>query len=69
MVNVSAAKLEKLENLITKEFKFDSTPLGKAVCWKCGRVLCANNIGTSRTYLVLPAKGMTESEAPASVYL
>ena len=32
MVNVSAAKLKKLENLITKEHKFDSTPLGKAVC-------------------------------------
>ena len=68
MVNVSPAKLKKLENLITKEFKFDSTPLGKAVCWKCGRVLCAN-VGTSRTYLVLPPKGMTESEAPASAYL
>ena len=68
MVNVSAAKLKKLENLITKEHKFDSTPLGKAVCWKCGRVLCAN-VGTSRTYLVLPPKGLTESEAPASAYL
>ena len=63
MVNFSAAKLKKLENLITKEHKFDSTPLGKAVCWKCGRVLCAN-VGTSRTYLVLPPKGLTESEAP-----
>ena len=68
MVNVSTAKLKKLENLMTKEFKFDSTPLGKAVCWKCGRVLCAN-VGTSHTYLVLPPKGMTESEAPASAYL
>ena len=68
MVNVSAAKLKKLENLITKEHKFDSTPLGKAVCWKCGRVLCAN-VGTSHTYLVLPPKGLTESEAPASAYL
>ena len=68
MVNVSAAKLKKLENLITKEFKFDSTPLGKAVCWKCGRILCAN-VGTSRTYLALPPKGMTEAEAPASAYL
>ena len=68
MVNVSAVKLKKLENLITKEHKFDSTPLGKAVCWKCGRVLCAN-VGTSRTYLVLPPKGLTESEAPASAYL
>ena len=68
MVNVSAAKLKQLESLITKECKFDSTPLGKAVCWKCGRVLFAN-VGTSRTYLVLPPKGMTESEAPASAYL
>ena len=68
MLNVSAAKLKNLENLITKEFKFDSTPLGKAVCWKCGRILCAN-VGTSRTYLALPPKGMTEAEAPASAYL
>ena len=34
MVNVSAAKLKRLENRIIKECKFDSTPLGKAVCWK-----------------------------------
>ena len=34
MVNVSAAKLKRLENRIIKECKFDSTLLGKAVCWK-----------------------------------
>ena len=34
MVNVSAAKLKRLENRIIKECKFDSTPLGTAVCWK-----------------------------------
>ena len=68
MVNVSTAKLKRLENLIAKQCKFDTTPLGKAVCWKCGRILCAN-VGTGRTYLVLPPKGMTEAEAPASGYL
>ena len=64
MVNVSAAKLKKLEQLI-KECKFDSTPLGKAICWKCGRILYSNVV-TSRTCLVLPLKGMTQAEAPAS---
>ena len=68
MVNLSAAKLKRLENLIAKQYKFDATPLGKAVCWKCGRILCTN-VGTSRTYLVPPPKGMTEAEAPASGYL
>ena len=68
MVNVSAAKLKRLENLITKECKFDATPLGKAVCWKCGWILCAC-VGSSRAYLVPPPKGMTEGEAPASAYL
>ena len=68
MVNVSAAKLKRLEKLIVKERKFDSTPLGKAVCWKCGRILCAN-VGSSRTYLVVPPKGIAEADAPASAYL
>ena len=68
MVNVSATKLNKLKKLFSKECKFDSTPLGKTICWKCGRILYSN-IGSSCTYLVLPPKGMTEAEAPASAYL
>ena len=32
MVNVSADKLKRLEKLIAKECKFDTTPLGKVVC-------------------------------------
>ena len=67
-MNVSAAKLKRLEKLIAKQCKFDATPLGKAVCWKCGRILYAN-VSSSRTYLVLPPKGMTEAKAPASAYL
>ena len=53
---------------MAKQCKFDATPLGKAVCWKCGRILCAN-VGTSSTYLVSPPKGMTEANAPTSAYL
>ena len=68
VLNVDAAKLNKLTKLITKECKFDSTPLGKAICWKCGRILYSN-VGSNRTYLVLPPKGMTEAEAPATAYL
>ena len=67
MVNVSAGKLRKLETLITQQKKFDSKPLGKAVCWSCGRILHANVDG-NRTSLV-SAKGMTEAQAPASAYL
>ena len=65
---MSAAKLKKLGKLIIKECKFDSTPLGKAICWKCGRILYSNVV-TSRTCLVLPPKGMDSAEAPASAYL
>ena len=36
MVNVSAAKLKKLENLITKEHKFEAHHSGK---------LCAGSVG------------------------
>ena len=68
MLNISAAKLQKLEMLITKQCKFDGTPLGKAVCWKCRRILCVN-IGTGRTYLVARPKGMIEATAPASAYM
>ena len=39
MVNISAAQLKRLENLIAKQWKFDATPFGKVVCWKCGRIL------------------------------
>ena len=67
MVNVSAGKLKKLETLIAKQKKFDSKPLGKAVCWSCGRVLRANVDG-SRTLLV-PSNGRTQAQAPASTYL
>ena len=41
MVNVSPSKLKKLETLIKKQKKFDSKPLGKALCWGCGKVLYA----------------------------
>ena len=67
-LNVSPAKLDKLEKLITKEHKFDSTPLGKAICWKCGRILYSNP-GSNHTYLTLPPKGMSAAEASASAYL
>ena len=68
MVNMSASKLKKLEKLIIKQCKFDSTPLGKAVCWKCGRILYGS-VSSSRTCLVHPPRNMTEAEAPASTYL
>ena len=48
LVNVSPAKLKKLKALFTKECKYDSTPLGKAVCWQCGRILYGN-VGNGRT--------------------
>ena len=68
MVNVTADKLKQLQRLITKQCKFDSKPLGKALCWSCGRVLHAN-VDSSRTFLVKPQEGMTEARAPASAYL
>ena len=68
MVNVTADKLKKLQQLITKQCKFDSKPLGKALCWSCGRVLHAN-VDSSRTFLIKPQEGMTEARAPASAYL
>ena len=67
MVNVSAGKLKKLETLIAQQKKFDSKPLGKAICWSCGKVLYANVDG-SRTFLV-PSNGRREAQAPASAYL
>ena len=68
MVNVTAYKLKRLKILMTKQCKFDSKPLGKALCWRCGRVLYAN-VDNSRTFLVQPQKGMTEAQAPATAYL
>ena len=67
MVNVSPSKLKKLETLITKQKKFDSKSLGKALYWGCGKVLYANVDG-NRTFLV-SSSGKTEAQAPASAYL
>ena len=69
MVNVSGAKLKKLEKHIIKRCKFDSMPLGKAVCWKCGRRILYGSVSSSHTCLVHPPRNMTEAEAPASTYL
>ena len=46
----------------------DCAPLGKAICWNCGRILYGN-VGSSRTCLVQPPKDMTKAEATAAAYL
>ena len=68
VLNVSEEKLKRIKNLIVKQKKFDSLPLGKAVCWKCGKILYST-VDNSRTCLIPPPKDVTIEKAPGDAYL
>ena len=53
VLNVSEGKLKRIKNLIVKQMNFDSLPLGKAICWKCGEILYST-VDNNRTYLIPP---------------
>ena len=68
MLNVSKGKLKRIKNLIVKQKKFDTLPLGKAICWKCGKILYST-VDNSRTCLIPPPRNVTIEKAPGAAYL
>ena len=68
VLNVSEDKLKRIKNLILKQKKFDSLPLGKAICWKCGKILYST-LDKSRTCLIPPPRDVTIEKASGAAYL
>ena len=68
MLNVSKGKLKRIKNLVVKQKKFDTLPLGKAICWKCGKILYST-VDNNRTCLIPPPRDITIEKAPGAAYL